>query len=152
MKKYFGAFCLAIMLSGCSVYMAANSEGKKDLGVLTSGTPRDDVLAEFGSPVASIKEADDNYDIFKFTQERSDESNAGRAILYGTAAVLTLGLSEVVATPLEAVAGDAGEMQIRANYDGAGKLKTTDVRTGDGWTPLEEVLAAEREREKRLAE
>lgn len=142
--------------------MAASSEGKKDLNVLSTGTDRSVVMAELGQPIASdwlveqkpaatdgaplglgaqpnaypvgskppvsagltgsspqpqYIETRRRYDIFSFVMERSAASNTGRAVAYGAAAVFTLGLSELVTTPLEGGVGDAGERRFRIVYD-----------------------------------
>ncbi|MEO1190743.1 MAG: hypothetical protein AAFY02_03245 [Pseudomonadota bacterium] len=82
-------------------------------------------LAEHNNqPLAAVENEEtlafgepDRYDIFSFVQGRSSGSNAGRAVAYGALAVLTLGISEVVMTPLEAAAGDQGRMKFRVAYD-----------------------------------
>ncbi|MEM9725297.1 MAG: hypothetical protein AAF909_07535 [Pseudomonadota bacterium] len=153
------AMLTAASLSGCSVYMAANSEGKRDTNILTPGTTRAAVLAELGQPVATVPvappapAAEDApssgvaiipapigpsatpalYDVFRFTQERSTGSNAGRAVFYGAAAVLTLGLSEVIATPLEAAVGDAGEIRLRVFYGADDRVQRAEVLDGEVW-------------------
>ena len=43
--------CVVPVLAGCSAYMAANQPGPKDLSLLTKGTPRGKLIAEFGSPI-----------------------------------------------------------------------------------------------------
>ncbi|GAB5471267.1 MAG: hypothetical protein Kilf2KO_42970 [Rhodospirillales bacterium] len=207
MKRALAPLLLVVLLlPGCSVYMAASGDDKKDLSVLASGTPRDRVIAELGSPVTAVRgtpasssvetvqaaealpdgsqpeamasptsstdsttrvatqitanegagetaEADPaRYDIFSFVQGRSEESNAGRAVFYGAAAILTLGLSEIVATPLEAAVGDQGEMKLRVVYDQADKVTTSqilDEKEGD-WVSLKEYEARERERNEAL--
>ena len=118
--KIIGLLLVATLsVTGCSSYMAASGERKRDLNILSPGTSRDAILAEFGSPVSSINEeipeeerAENGperrrYDIFSFVQGRSTASNAGRAVFYGAAAVFTLGLSEVIAT-LTSVTREAG--------------------------------------------
>lgn len=163
----FRAITLAAMVAvaslggGCSVYMAASSEGKRDTNILTPGTTRAAVLAELGAPIATVPVAPAPsaaegpasgvsvapipstpaptaaiYDVFRFTQERSTGSNAGRAVFYGAAAVLTLGLSEVIATPLEAAVGDAGEIRLRVYYGADDRVQRSEVLNGDVWKPF----------------
>ena len=42
--------CIALNLTGCSVFMAAQLPDKKDLNVLKPGVPRSVVVAEMGAP------------------------------------------------------------------------------------------------------
>ena len=108
--------CLIPSFSGCAVYMAANQPGKRNFDVLNVGTYRSRVLAEFGQPVATETRDGKTVDIFKFVQGYSDGSKAGRALFHGAADVLTLGLWEVVGTPIESIA-DGDEIQIEVIYD-----------------------------------
>lgn len=170
----------AHLLGGCSVYMATTGEDKRDLGILNPGISRDLVLAEFGTPVSSVRETVpateaegvrtstktlavaslgeglpatrlDYYDIFRFKQGRSGGSNAGRAALYGTAAVLTLGLSEVVTTPLEMAVGDAGEITLRTTYDRGSTLVHAQILDGETWLSLADYQEVMRQREAAAA-
>lgn len=148
MGRFVAALLVALQLAGCSVYMAASSEGKKDLDIVRPGASRDIVLAEFGTPVASATENGENFDLFRFTRERSTGSNAGRAVAYGAAAVLTLGLSEVVATPLEAGVGDAGVMSLKVFYNEAGQVTRAMTLDDEAWVPLAAYLGEEEAREE----
>jgi hypothetical protein len=111
--------CLALMagsLMGCSVYMAANQPDKKDMGVLKAGTPRSAVLAELGTPVETITRSGAKVDLFTFTQGYSGLEKGGRAVLHGAADVLTLGLWEVVGTPIEGYANGT-KVSVEISYD-----------------------------------
>lgn len=104
------------LVTGCSVYMAAKQPTLKDMSVFGIGTKRDIILAELGNPVASGKDNDAKYDIFSFIQGYTAGSKAGRAFLHGTFDVLTLGLWEVLGTPIESVAsGD--KVKLKVIYD-----------------------------------
>lgn len=118
-KVIFGAVLIGLVLfnSNCSVYMAANQPEEKDIDLFTVGTPRSLLLAEFGKPaVSETRDDGKKYEVFSFTQGYSDGAKAGRAILHGTADVLTLGLWEVVGTPSEAVF-DGDQMAYEIRYD-----------------------------------
>lgn len=95
------AIAAAIINGGCSVYMAANQPGQKDLSVLTKGQPRAKLIAELGQPVNSEIKDGVRKDIFTFTQGYHGGVRAGRAVLHGVADVATLGLWEAVGTPTE---------------------------------------------------
>jgi outer membrane protein assembly factor BamE (lipoprotein component of BamABCDE complex) len=103
-------------LAGCSVYMAANQPDKKDMGVLKAGTPRSAVLAEFGTPVETTTRGGAKVDLFTFTQGYSGLEKGGRAVLHGAADVFTLGLWEVVGTPIEGYANGT-KVSVEITYD-----------------------------------
>lgn len=103
-------------LTGCSVFMAAKQPGKKDVSVLTNGTPRSLVVAELGAPVTSEHKEGRRVDVFSFTQGYSKGAKAGRAIFHGAADVFTLGLWEVVGTPTEA-SFDGRRISFEVRYD-----------------------------------
>ena len=104
MKLRFVFIIIIIFMfgQGCSVYMAANQPDKKDVSVFNVGTPRTHVIAEAGSPRYTKENADGTLtDTFVFVQGYSSGSKAGRALFHGAADFLTLGLWEVIGTPVE---------------------------------------------------
>jgi hypothetical protein len=106
-----------IFTTGCSVYMAAHQPEKKNVDVLNRGTPRNHVIAELGSPAyTKVNDEGKTCDIFVFVQGYNTGVKAGRAVFHGAADVLTLGLWEVVGTPVEAVA-DGDEVKCEVSYD-----------------------------------
>lgn len=88
-------------LPGCSVIMAASTPGPKDMNVLLVGTPRADVLKEFGEPEQTGVHAGKRVDTFKFKEGQRDNQKYGRAALHAGLDLLTLGIWEVVGTPAE---------------------------------------------------
>ena len=109
-------FCIVSLLSGCSVFMAANQPGKKNVNLFKVGTPRSMLLAEFGLPIASGERDGKKYDIFRFVQGYSAGVKAGRAVFHGVADVFTLGLWEVIGTPTEGVF-DGTDISCEVSYD-----------------------------------
>lgn len=96
--------------------MAAKQPDKKNVDLFAMGTPRSLLLAEFGMPAASELRDGKKYEIFKFIQGYSAGAKAGRAVFHGAADVLTLGLWEVIGTPVEGTfSGD--EMAYEVGYD-----------------------------------
>ncbi len=94
--------CLALVMSlGCSVYMAANQPNKRDLTVLKEGIPRAHVISELGAPATTEKESGKRTDIFTFIQGYHKGSKGTRAVFHLVADVFTLGLWEIVGTPME---------------------------------------------------
>lgn len=109
-------FVVSLLLSGCSVYMAAKQPDAKNIELFRVGTPRGMLLAEFGLPTVAETRDGHRYEIYKFVNGYSAGAKAGRAVFHGAADVLTLGLWEVVGTPTEGVfSGD--EMAYRVRYD-----------------------------------
>ncbi len=113
----FGVLLLLGNVS-CSVVMATQGTKKKDLSVLKEGTPRSIVVAELGAPEST----EGNVDVYTYC--KGDESSIGRAVGHGVMDVLTLGLWEVVGTPIEAAASSDKECyRIEVVYDENDKLK-----------------------------
>ena len=94
---------VALLMSGCSVYMAAHQPDAKDVSVLSLDQPRARLIAEFGTPVNTQVANGVKTDIFTFTQGYSTAEKAGRAVFHGAADVFTAVLWEAVGTPTESV-------------------------------------------------
>jgi hypothetical protein len=107
---------VAVVISGCSVYMAAQQPPKKNISLFSVGTPRDMLLAEFGMPSVSEMKEGRRRDIFTFKQGYSTATRTGRAVFHGVADIFTLGLWEVVGTPTELVF-QGEEMAFDVSYD-----------------------------------
>ena len=106
------------LFSGCSVYMAANQPPAKNIDLFKVETPRSALLAEFGYPTSSEEKGGKKYDIFRFTQGYSGGAKAGRAMAHGVASVLTLGIWEVIGTPVEAAnSGDLTAYEVGYGSD-----------------------------------
>jgi len=88
-------------LLGCSVGMALDGADNPDMAVLRPGTSRSVVEREFGRPKSWVP--DQRRALYEYTTGES--GSAGRAIAHGVGDVLTLGLWEVVGTPVEATQG-----------------------------------------------
>jgi hypothetical protein len=95
------AACIALHLTGCSVFMAAQLPDKKDLNVLKPGVPRSVVIAEMGTPSSYDELEGTRTEVYKFKQGYSTPNKISRAVFHGTADLFTWGLREVVATPTE---------------------------------------------------
>lgn len=68
-------------------------------------------------------------DVFTFVQGYSKGAKVGRAFFHGAADVVTLGLWEVVGTPIETVA-DGTQMKVEMSYDGEERVKSVQYLAG----------------------
>lgn len=119
---------------GCSVMKATQQPDRKNLDVLSRGTPRTHVIAELGAPVWTENREGSTTDVYSFKQGYSRWNKAGRALFHGAADVFTLGLWEVVGTPIETIA-DGSAMQVQVNYDQEQQVKQVTVIKGSEQMP-----------------
>ena len=112
----------ALLIGGCSPYMAATQPEKRDVSLFRVGTPRAMLLAEFGLPAASEVRDEKRYDVFVFRQGYSAGARAGRAVFHGVADIVTFGLWEVIGTPTEGVF-DGKEMAYETSYDADNRVE-----------------------------
>ena len=125
MKKY--TYFLAVVLmplfaTGCSVGMAMSGKEQKDTSVVFPGAPRDVVVAKLGPPETSTKDADGNI-VDSWMIVKGNAPSGGRAAMHAGLDVFSLGLWEVIGTPIEM--GAAGEERTRyvITYDKDNKIK-----------------------------
>ncbi len=108
---------LAFLLSGCSVYMAANQDDKKDLSLLKEGTLRSTLMGAYGVPQSTVD--DPTYgkcDVWRFNQGYSNGAKVGRTATHATLDVLTLGLWEIAGSSIESAA-DGTMVSYQVCYD-----------------------------------
>jgi outer membrane protein assembly factor BamE (lipoprotein component of BamABCDE complex) len=123
------ALCACLLLSSCAVVKATNQPDRKDLSVLRPGTDRARVIAELGKPVHSETKNGHKSDIFNFVQGYSKTNKTLRALGHGVADVYTLGLWEVVGTPIEGVAS-GNRVEVVVNYDNHDQVSKIKVLKG----------------------
>jgi len=124
-----GGLSLLLATSACSVYKASTQPGVKDLGVLHEGTPRAVVISELGVPTMSEQKDGKRVEYYNFKQGYHTGTKAARALFHGAADVFTLGLWEVVGTPIENM-NDGTDMSIEIMYDGTDRLEKMVVHKG----------------------
>jgi hypothetical protein len=118
------AFVLAWLLSACSVGMALSGSENPDLGAIKVGASRGEVEMHLGSPKNSTTLADGRRtDVYEY--EIGNEPSAARAIGHGAMDVMTLGLWEVIGTPIEGVQGERYHAMITYGPDD----KVVDIKT-----------------------
>src|SRR5690625_1783627 len=114
-------------LAGCSVGMAMSGKPDPNIGVLSKGQSRDIVLLNLGHANTATTQAG-RVDVFNL--ERGNQKSVGRAAGHAVMDVLTLGIWEVVGTPIEAFAGDKFTVTIEYDQDD----KVIKVSTAEGHT------------------
>ena len=116
---------ISILLSSCSVGMALSGNEQKDISVFYYGAHRSFVHAKTGLPSRAIQDKEgkwtDTYLIVK-----GNEPSAGRAIGHGIMDVLTLGVWEIIGTPIEAIAGEEEHDRFTIYYDGDDKIENIE--------------------------
>lgn len=106
--------------------MAAQQPPAKNVELFKSGTPRDELLAEFGPPFISEKTEGKTIEIFIFIQGYNRATKAGRVIFHAAADVFTLGLWEIIGTPTE-LYFDGKEMAFHVSYDEHERIEEVNV-------------------------
>ena len=105
--------------------MALSGTEQKDTSVFYQGAHRSFVHAKTGLPSHSIKDKDGKW-IDTYIIVKGNEPSAGRAIGHGVMDVLTLGLWEVIGTPIEAIAGGEEHVRYVLYYDQEDKIETVE--------------------------
>lgn len=104
-KTLFLLFGLSLLFaSGCSVGMALSGKKEPNLGMIRVGASRGEVEMVLGDAIKTISLADGKR-IDSYEYELGNEPSAGRAVGHGAIDCLTLGLWEIVGTPIEAIQG-----------------------------------------------
>ncbi len=94
---------LTIELAACGPVMEATRPDPVDVSTFVPGQKRMDVLAEVGNPAASAKDGEDSCDIYRlYTRGPGGVGKGVAAAGEAVVDVMTLGLSEVLFTPVEA--------------------------------------------------
>lgn len=107
---------LVLPVFGCSVFLAAQQPPAKNIELFSVGTPRNELLAEFGPPFISEITEGKTIEIFIFIQGYNKPTKAGRALFHAAADVFTLGLWEIIGTPTE-LYFDGTEIAFYVRYD-----------------------------------
>jgi hypothetical protein len=129
LRLFFVLYLMVVFFAGCSVSRALNQPDKKDLSVLQAGVSRHRVIAELGYPRFTEEKDGKKVDIFTFVQGYSKGAKTGRALAHGTADFFTLGLWELVGTPIEGAASGT-EVQVKVTYDDQDRVASTEAFRG----------------------
>ncbi len=101
---------------GCSVAMAMSGDPDPDLSIVRVGASRGEVEMQLGTAVQQST-TPEGYTIAKYHYTIGNAPSAGRAIAHGAMDVLTLGLWEVIGTPVEAVIPKHYDMTVTYDRD-----------------------------------
>lgn len=102
-------------LAACSVYMAAAGDKEPNLSNVRKDASRSEIEIHLGQPTRTYLDSDSNQvAVYQYTI--GNEPSAGRAIGHGVLDVVTLGLWEIIGTPVEATQqGETYELTV--TYD-----------------------------------
>lgn len=120
---------VSCLLHSCSVGMAMSGKRTPDLGVIKQGTNRSEVEVQLGYPVkTSTLDAGGVVNIYEY--EIGNDPSAGRASAHAIMDALTLGIWEIVGTPIEAFQGEKKYIQIEYDKsDRVVKVKASNNKT-----------------------
>lgn len=116
MKNTIAALSIVAFLSGCSVGMAMSGKKTPDMGVVKQSASRGEVELQLGAPV-SVVTLDSGNVINVYEYEVGNDPSAGRAVGHAAMDVLTLGIWEIVGTPIEGFQGDRRSVQVEYDAD-----------------------------------
>ena len=116
-----------LMLSGCSVAMALHGHQEPNFEAFEVGSTRKQVEIQLGTPLSTTSLTDGTKeDTYKY--EMGNSPNGARATLYFYYDFFTIGLAEVIFTPIELFQGHDEETKIVYNSDD----RVLDIK---GYTP-----------------
>lgn len=101
-------------LAGCSVGLALHGEETPDLSVIKIGAVRDDVELQLGKPYSAEKQNDGGERV-RYKYQVGNDPSALRAMGHAALDVASIGLWEIIGTPIEVSVGDEYELDI--TYD-----------------------------------
>ena len=107
--------------------------------VLKPGIHQSVVRTELGMPVWTGKENGQDVEIYRFVQGYSQGAKTGRAVFHGVADVFTLGLWEVVGTPVEMIE-NGDKVTVKVFYDENSYITNVEIH-GEKKSPPEEPQA-----------
>ena len=119
---------LVLLFEGCSMMMAGKKQTRKDLSVLRIGGNRDDIVAVLGAPYMTQRFEDGQVkDTYKIVEGApTKEWKTVEVVGNGVLAVGTLGLWEIIGTPLQIASQQEATLFI-LYYGPDNKLKAYDA-------------------------
>lgn len=120
MQKLVAASLIGVMVSGCSVGMAASKRGVEANRIRKCHT-RMCFVSLPDTEIIETKIEEDGTEIVVFRSAKQ-KGSAARAVGHAAADVLTLGLWEVVGTPIEALSNNRDFWAYLGRFDADGNL------------------------------
>ncbi len=114
-----------LLMQSCSVGMALSGNKQQDISTFYVGADRLFVHGRTGFPDSSIQDKDGKW-IDTYLIISGDEPSAGRAMGHGALDVLTLGLWEVIGTPIELAVGSEDHDRFEIFYDENDKIERVE--------------------------
>lgn len=128
--RFVTRFMLALspfLFSGCAVYMAAKgTPGPYESGPF-AGQDRDAVIADLGPPKESIDSNGRRFEVYEYNA--GNEASPWRAVVHGVLDVCSLGLWEIIGTPIEMAQGK--KVRVAIEYDDSGRVSQVLSGRGD---------------------
>ena len=118
-KKWFlvvVSLVFAVFATGCSVAMSAKKSGVS-IDELSQSRTRLGVLAHDGVEIVKTHKDDSGNIIYEDYLVQKPTGSTARAVMHGVLDVGTLGLWEVVGTPLEGHVGQKDKVGVRIYYN-----------------------------------
>jgi len=114
MKRLIVLLLLVPFISGCSVGMALHGKREPDMGDLRKGMSIEEAHFILRDYEPAISFTDDGDRIEEYKIELGNKPSGGRALGHLAMDVFTLGLWEIVGTPVEAMT--SGDMRLKITY------------------------------------
>lgn len=112
MKPAYLVMAAAVILCGCSVYMASNKKGA-DFDTLNACRTKTCLIANGAQPL-QISGLPTDTEAFKVLKA---QGSTGRAVMHGVLDVATLGIWEIAGTPMEGAYNKDEYYGIRVTFD-----------------------------------
>ena len=101
-KMLYMSLITVLLLQGCSVIMAGKKQTRRNTKIIRVGEHRDIIVQTLGAPDMSATTGNGSKDIYKIVEKAGTDGSKFFAIAgHATMDVLTLGLWEIIGTPLE---------------------------------------------------
>ena len=113
-----------ILLSGCSVFMAAKKEGVS-IDELSQCRTRSCVISKGAVPTKTEK--NEQGDTIEAYTVQARKGSTARAVMHGVLDVFTLGIWEVAGTPIEGSMGEKKNYSVKIIYDKDENIKKVEM-------------------------
>lgn len=140
LQRVANGFLIALvpgLFSGCAVYMAAKGTPEPFGGGPLAGQERNAVIAKLGAPKQSVESNGRRLETYEY--KTGDAPSPWRAVVHGILDFASLGIWEVLGTPIEMAQGE--KVRVTVEYDEDGRVAT--VMPGQGTEATARTAVAE---------